>query len=88
MTDPLYITAGELQTDEILGAIEEGRRVVVTTKLMDEEVQITLRHDGSTYYCDTPVRLHRHENQQEMRQCIRRMGYASDSGPDPGELDD
>lgn len=74
----LRIVAGELETDAIIEAIHDGQRVVVTMTLLDEEYEVTLRHDGSTYYCDTPTRLHRHDSEAEMRTCIGRMGYSAD----------
>ncbi|WP_049924527.1 hypothetical protein [Halopiger djelfimassiliensis] len=77
MTEPLRISAGDLDTEAILSAIQDGRRVVVTTTVGNEEYDIVLRYDGSVYYCDTPTRLHRHESEREMRACIRRMGYGS-----------
>ncbi len=79
MSTPLYITAGERSAEEILGAVNEGRRVVITVSVVGEEYDVTLRYDGSVYYCDTPTRLHRHEQESEMRQCIRRMGYGKES---------
>lgn len=79
MPEPLRISAGELESDAIIEAIHEGRRVVVTMTMLDEEYEITLRHDGQVYYCDTPTRLHRHESEDEMRTCIRNMGYGKES---------
>ncbi|MDS0475964.1 hypothetical protein [Natrinema sp. 1APR25-10V2] len=78
MATPLRISAGELETDAIIDAIEDGRRVVITTTAARNEYEVTLRYDGSVYYCDTPTRLHRHESQREMRSCIRKMGYGAD----------
>ncbi|NKE35126.1 hypothetical protein GWG54_04690 [Natronococcus sp. JC468] len=77
MADPLRIEAGDLEADAILEAIEDGRRVVVTTTTLGDEHEVTLRYDGSVYYCDTPTRLHRHESAREMRTCIRNMGYGT-----------
>ncbi|ELY64096.1 hypothetical protein [Natronococcus jeotgali] len=77
MADPLRIEAGDLEADAILEAIEEGRHVVVTTTTLGDEHEVTLRYDGSVYYCDTPTRLHRHESAREMRTCIRNMGYGT-----------
>jgi hypothetical protein len=78
MATPLRISAGELETDAIMTAIEDGRRVVITTMAAESEYEVTLRYDGSVYYCDTPTRLHRHESEREMRSCIRKMGYGTD----------
>lgn len=78
MTDPLRVSAGELTSDEILSALEAGRRVVVRTEMLGSEHEVTLRHDGETYYCDTPTTLHKHDTADEMRECIAKQGYAGD----------
>ncbi|WP_408959837.1 hypothetical protein [Natrinema sp. 74] len=80
MSNPLRIAAGELETDAIMAAIEDGHRVVITTTAAQDEYEVTLRYDGSVYYCDTPTRLHRHESEREMRACIQKMGYGADGG--------
>jgi hemin uptake protein HemP len=74
--EPLRIEAGELSAEEIMDALREGRRVVVTTDMLGGSHTVTLRHDGSTYYCDTPTTLHKHVEEEDMRTCIDRMGYA------------
>jgi hemin uptake protein HemP len=76
MPDPLRVAAGELTADEILEALQDGRRVVVRGEMLGGEHEVTLRHDGTTYYCDTPTTLHKHADESEMRTCIDRMGYA------------
>jgi hemin uptake protein HemP len=73
--DPLRIDAGELTAEEILDALSDGQRIVVSADLFGSEREMTLRHDGETYYCDTPTRLHKHEDEDEMLACIERMGY-------------
>ncbi|MFC6725625.1 hypothetical protein ACFQE1_14870 [Halobium palmae] len=75
MTGPLRAKAGELTADEIIGAMREGRRVVVETEMLGAVHEITLRHDGTTFYCDTPTTLHKHATEAEMRTCIEKMGY-------------
>ncbi len=76
MDDPLVVTAGELDIDDLITVIEDGRRVVVQTEFLGAEHEVTLRHDGEIYYCDTPARLHKHTSEAEMRTCLRRQGYA------------
>ena len=76
MSDPLRVDSGELTAEEILDALTEGRRVVVRAEMLGGVHELTLRHDGTTFYCDTPTTLHRHATVDEMRTCIREMGYA------------
>ncbi len=75
MTDPLVIDAGEMSSQELMETLDSGQRVIVHTEFLGSEHQVTLRHDGETYYCDTPTRLHKHESADEMRQCLERQGY-------------
>ena len=75
MSDPLVVDAGEMSADELLAALDSGQRVVVRTEFLGSTHEITLRHDGETYYCDTPTRLHKHTSTEEMRECLRRQGY-------------
>ena len=75
MADPLVVTPGEVSPEEMLDALNDGQRVVVTTEFLGSEHEVTLRWDGETYYCDTPTRLHKHETEAEMRTCLERQGY-------------
>jgi hemin uptake protein HemP len=75
MAEPMRVEAGEHSADEILTALREGRRVVVRTQMLGGDHEVTLRHDGSTFYCDTPTTLHRHTEEAAMRECIEEMGY-------------
>lgn len=77
MAEPLRVVAGERSADELLSALEDGRRVIVETELAGTTHEVTLRYDGEVYYCDTPTTLHRHETAAEMRQCVRKRGYAA-----------
>jgi len=73
--DPLHVVAGELDAEAVLDAMESGRRVIVSTELLGAEHEVTLRHDGSTYYCDTPTTLHKHDSVEGMRRCLDEQGY-------------
>ncbi|PSQ61017.1 MAG: hypothetical protein BRD23_01090 [Halobacteriales archaeon SW_9_67_25] len=76
MTEPLVIEAGEMGAEELLETLESGHRVVVKTEFLGSEHEVTLRHDGDTYYCDTPTRLHKHDSAEEMRECLVNQGYS------------
>ena len=79
MPDPLRAKSGELTVEEILGAVREGRRVVVEAEMLGGVHEVSLRHDGTTFYCDTPTTLHKHADEAGMRDCILKMGYARDA---------
>ena len=76
MAEPLRIESGELTADEILDELRSGRRIVVSVEMLGGIHEVTLRHDGSTFYCDTPTTLHKHEDEDGMRTCVLNMGYA------------
>jgi hemin uptake protein HemP len=78
MTEPLRVTDGELPEDEFIDHLESGRRIVVETELLGSAYEVTLRHDGTIYYCDTPTTLHKHETAEEMRRCLRKQGYVAE----------
>jgi len=77
MGETRVIEAGELDPEELLAELEAGHRIIVRTEFLGAEHEVTLRHDGETYYCDTPTRLHKHTTAEEMRTCLERQGYAS-----------
>ncbi|MUV57827.1 hypothetical protein [Halogeometricum sp. CBA1124] len=78
MPEPLRAKSGELTADEILDALREGRRVIVEAEMLGGVHEVSLRHDGTTFYCDTPTTLHKHPDEKGMRDCILKMGYARD----------
>ncbi|TSD14877.1 hypothetical protein DP107_07940 [Haloglomus irregulare] len=69
------IEQGECDAEELLGRIEGGDRIVVQTESFGGEHDLTLRFDGDVYYCDTPTRLHKHEDRDGMLECIRKYGF-------------
>jgi hypothetical protein len=71
----MEIEPGELTAGEILDALDDGQRIVVRLEMLGGVHEVTLRYDGGTYYCDTPTTLHKHGDPDEMRTCIRNMGY-------------
>jgi hemin uptake protein HemP len=80
MGETRVVEAGEYGPEELLTALEGGDRIVVRTEFLGTEHEVTLRHDGEVYYCDTPTRLHKHDTAEEMRTCLENQGYASADG--------
>jgi len=54
MADPLRVTEGEMSADEVIDALNDGRRVIVLTEFLGSEHEVTLRWDGDIYYCKLP----------------------------------
>lgn len=75
MPEPLRIDPGEWTADEIVDELTSGRRILVTVEMLGRPHEISLRYDGTHYYCDTPTRLHKHSDATEMRECVRKMSY-------------
>ena len=78
MTETLEVVAGERTADELVAALEDGRRVVVETEMLGSTHEVILRRDGDVYYCDTPTTLHRHESIDGIRKCISKHGYGTE----------
>jgi hypothetical protein len=76
MSDPLQVQAGSLSADEVLAALQEGRRVLIETQMLGSTHEVSLRYDGEVFYCDTPTTLHKHESVDGMRTCLEEQGYA------------
>lgn len=70
------VDAGEFGVEELMDRLNEGERVVVRTEMFGDSQEVTLRFDGDVYYCDTPTRLHKHDDEDGMRACIQKQGYA------------
>ncbi|WP_123535755.1 hypothetical protein [Halosimplex salinum] len=77
MTDLPVVDAGEMDADALLARIKSEGRVRVRTEFLDAEHEVTLRWDGTTFYCDTPTRLHKHDSESEMRTCLQNQGYGT-----------
>ncbi|MFQ3294822.1 MAG: hypothetical protein ACI9PP_002373 [Halobacteriales archaeon] len=75
MTEQIRVTAGERESDEIIDSLESGARVIIETDILGTTYEVTLRYDGTVYYCDTPTTLHKHETADAMRQCLRNQEY-------------
>ncbi|MEF8850926.1 MAG: hypothetical protein V5A44_04455 [Haloarculaceae archaeon] len=75
MTDHEVVSAGELGAEELLDTLKREQRVIVRTEFLGSEHEVTLRWDGETFYCDTPTRLHKHDDEDEMRACLENQGY-------------
>lgn len=80
MTEPLRTTPGELSADEVVAALDSGRRVLIDVEIAGAEKQVVLRRRGDVYYCDTPTTLHTHETESGIRGCLEGQGYVRPGG--------
>ena len=77
MPEPLVIEAGELSVAEMMDKLESGRRIIVQTEFLGSEHEVTLRYNGDIYYCDSPTILHKHTEEDAMRDCIEKLGFTA-----------
>lgn len=75
----LRIEPGDLTAGEIIEALDDGQRIVVSLEMLGGVHEVTLRRDDTTYYCDTPTTLHKHDDADGMRTCIEKMGYGREA---------
>lgn len=76
MTDHLRVSRGELTSTEVLEALEEGRRVIIEVDALGMTMEMAVREQRGTYYCDTPVKLFQYESAEELRACLERYRLA------------
>jgi hypothetical protein len=80
MTEPIRARPGELTADEVVDALDSGRRVLITVEVVGAEKEVALRRRGDVYYCDTPTTLHSHDTEEGIRACLEGQGYVSLEG--------
>lgn len=80
MTEPLRTNPGELTANEVIDALDSGRRVLITVEIAGTEKEVALRRRGDVYYCDTPTTLHTHDSTEGIRACLEGQGYVSPEG--------
>ena len=77
MTTATIIEPGERTVDELLSGLKSGERFVIQTEVLGSMEELTLRFDGDIYYCDSPTILHKHTEEDAMRDCIEKLGFTA-----------
>ena len=77
MTTSTVIEPGERTVDELLSGLKNGERFVVQAEVLGSMEELTLRFDGDIYYCDSPTILHKHTEEDAMRDCIEKLGFTA-----------
>ncbi len=70
------IKRGELTSREIVDVIEGGGRVIIEMGILGHTTNVVIRSQGGVYYCDTPMKLLRHENSEDLTRCLERYRLA------------
>lgn len=72
----------ELTSGEVLELLENGERVIVEIDLLGSTMEMAIREQRGTYYCDTPVKLLTYESKAAMRTCLERYRLAKPDDAD------
>ena len=72
----------ELTSKEVLELLGDGERVIIEVDLLGSTMEMAIREQRGTYYCDTPVKLLTYESKAAMRTCLERYRLAK---PDDAE---
>jgi len=87
MNELITASRGELSSGEILGVLDDDGRVTISVSMLGRSMQLVLREHQGTYYCDTPMKLVRHDTREGFRNCIEKFRLAKSDDLDAEELD-
>lgn len=74
------IPASETTGDQLLDSLEQGR-VIVTFGQQETTRALELRRNGETYYCDTSIKLHTYQNEEELLSYLEKLGIPASGRP-------
>lgn len=73
MSHVIHVTQQELSAGEILDVIHSGGRVVIELSVLGKGVKVVIREQDGIYYCDTPVKLFRHDRPSDLARCLEKF---------------
>lgn len=76
MTDTVRVGAGELTASEILDLLDAEKRVIIEVSMAGIGLDMSIRRQSGTYYCDTPMKLLTYNTDEGMRTCLERYRLA------------
>lgn len=76
MTEPIRIEARELTSEEVLNLLKSGSRVIIEVSMVGVSLDMAIRKQEGTYYCDTPMKLLTYESDEGMKTCLERYRLA------------
>lgn len=77
LADIKRVSRGELTAGEIVDVVDAGGRVIIELTILGQPTKLAIRsHDGS-YYCDTPMKLFKHDTVQGLRACLEKFRLTS-----------
>ncbi|WP_306052834.1 hypothetical protein [Natronococcus wangiae] len=87
MSETIRIDRKDLTSEEIVRELDKGNRIIVEVEILGKSLNMALRRQKGTYYCDTPMKLLRYETRDEMRTCLERYRLARAESADGTEED-
>lgn len=87
-TETIRVKRKDLTSAEIVRELERGNRVIVEVEILGKTLQMAIREQRGTYYCDTPMKLLTYETDEEMRACLERYRLARPPGSESAERAD
>ena len=72
MSSITTVARNELTAPEIIDIVNDGGRVIIEQSILATSVRLVIRYQDGTYYCDTPMKLMKHETEEELRDCLER----------------
>ncbi len=66
----------ELTSTEVLELLDRDERVIIEVELLGKTMEMAIRRQQGTYYCDTPVKLMTYETDAAMQTCLERYQLA------------
>lgn len=76
MTRVVRATRRELTSTDVMDVVERGGRVLIEVSVLGKTMEVVIREQNGTYYCDTPMKLLRHETGEELRRCLEQFRLA------------
>jgi hypothetical protein len=76
MPETIRVGRKELTSSEIVHQLENGNRVIVEVNVLGRTMNMAIRRQGGTFYCDTPMKLLTYNTRDEMQACLERYRLA------------
>jgi len=88
MAELVTVARQELTAGEILDILEDGDRVRIEVSMLGKSMEMVVREHAGTYYCDTPMKLVKHDTREGFRNCLEKFRLAKSDGPSDGTSGD
>lgn len=73
MSTITHASRSELTAPEILDILEGGGRVLIELSVLGKSTTVVIRAHNGIYYCDTPMKLLKHDTPEDLQKCLERF---------------